>query len=150
VESISAPDAHTVVFKLKHPVGAFLNFFETGSMPMVAKHIYEGAADFLSHPANNKPIGTGPFKFKEWVKGSYIQLTANEDYHVKGVPGVKDVYYHVIPDAASRAAAFESGKVDILPGGSVEFFDVKRLASLPGAAVTTKGWEFFAPHSWLG
>lgn len=149
VESITAHDAHTVVFKLKHSVGAFLNFFEAGSLPMVAKHIYEGAADFLSHPANNKPIGTGPFKFKEWVKGSYIQLTANEDYHVKGVPGVKDVYFHVIPDAASRAAAFESGKVDVLPGGSVEFFDVKRLAALPGAAVTTKGWEFFAPHSWL-
>ena len=149
VESITAPDAHTVVFKLKHPVGAFLNFFETGSMPMLPKHIYEGAPDFLSHPANNKPIGTGPFKFKEWVKGSYIHLTANEDYHVKGVPGVKEVYFHVIPDAAARAAAFESGKVDVVPGGGVEYFDVQRLASLPGAAVTTKGWEFFAPHSWL-
>ncbi|HEY0293802.1 MAG TPA: ABC transporter substrate-binding protein, partial [Bordetella sp.] len=54
-----------------------------------------------------------------------------------------------IPDAASRAAAFESGKVDVVPGGAVEFFDVARLAKLPGAAVTTKGWEFFAPHSWL-
>jgi peptide/nickel transport system substrate-binding protein len=36
-----------------------------------------------------------------------------------------------------------------VPGGAVEFFDVARLAKLPGAAVTTRGWEFFAPHSWL-
>ena len=110
VDTITAPDANTVVFKLKQPFGPFLGLFEVGSMPMVPKHIYEGATDFLNHPANNKPIGTGPFKLKEWVKGSYIQLTANEDYHVPGVPSVKDVYFHVIPDAASRAAAFESGE----------------------------------------
>ena len=149
VDTITAPDASTVVFKLKQPFGPFLGLFEVGSMPMVPKHIYEGATDFLNHPANNKPIGTGPFKLKEWVKGSYIQLTANEDYHVPGVPSVKDVYFHVIPDAASRAAAFESGKVDVVPGGAVEFFDVKRLSELPGVSVTTKGWEFFAPQSWL-
>lgn len=126
-----------------------MGLFEVGTMPMVPKHIYEGAADFLNHPANNNPIGTGPFKLKQWVKGSYIQLTANEDYHVPGLPHVKDVYFHIIPDAASRAAAFESGKVDVVPGGAVEFFDVQRLAALPGVNVTTKGWEFFAPHSWL-
>lgn len=149
VESITAPDEHTVVFKLKHTFGPFLGLFEVGTMPMVPKHIYEGAADFLNHPANNNPIGTGPFKLKQWVKGSYIQLTANEDYHVPGLPHVKDVYFHIIPDAASRAAAFESGKVDVVPGGAVEFFDVQRLAALPAVNVTTKGWEFFAPHSWL-
>ena len=148
VESIKALDPLTVEFKLKYPFGPFLGIFETGTMPMVPKHIYEGT-DFLNNPANATPIGTGPFKFKEWVKGSYIQIVANEGYHIAGVPSVASVYFHVIPDAASRAAAFESGKVDIVPGGSVEFFDVARLSKLPGAAVTTKGWEFFAPHSWL-
>lgn len=149
IDSITAPDANTVVFKLKHTFGPFLGLFEVGSMPMVPRHIYEGAADFLNHPANSAPIGTGPFKFKEWVKGSYIHLTANESYREAGVPQVKDLYFHVIPDAASRAAAFESGKVDVVPGGAVEFFDVQRLSKLPGVSVTTKGHEFFAPHSWL-
>ncbi|ARP79922.1 peptide ABC transporter substrate-binding protein [Bordetella genomosp. 8] len=148
VDTIKALDPLTVQFKLKYPFGPFLGLFENGSMPMVPKHIYEGT-DFLANPANNTPIGTGPFKFKEWVKGSYIHLVANDKYHVKDVPLVDNVYFHVIPDAASRAAAFESGKVDIVPGGAVEFFDVARLAKLPGTAVTTKGWEFFAPQSWL-
>lgn len=148
VESIKAIDPLTVEFKLKQPFGPFLGCFETGGMPMVPKHIYEGT-DFLSNPANATPIGTGPFKLKNWVRGSYIELEANPDYHVKGVPGIKSLYFHVIPDAASRAAAFESGRVDILPGGSVEFFDVARLSKLPNVEVTTKGWEFFAPHSWL-
>ncbi|KAF1020310.1 MAG: Glutathione-binding protein GsiB [Paracidovorax wautersii] len=148
VESIKAIDPLTVEFKLKYTFGPFLGIFETGTMPMVPKHLYDGT-DYLSNPANNTPIGTGPFKFKEWVKGSYIQLVANEQYHTAGVPIVSSLYFHVIPDAASRAAAFESGKVDIVPGGAVEFFDVARLSKLPGVAVTTKGWEFFAPHSWL-
>jgi hypothetical protein len=34
----------------------------------------------------------------------------------------------------------------ILPGGSVENFDVQRLSSLKGACSTTKGWEFFSPQ----
>ncbi|OZI61761.1 ABC transporter substrate-binding protein [Bordetella genomosp. 11] len=148
VDTIKALDPLTVEFKLKYPFGPFMGLFENGTMPMVPKHIYEGT-DFLANPANNTPIGTGPFKFKEWVKGSYIHLVANDKYHIKDLPLVDNVYFHVIPDAASRAAAFESGKVDIVPGGAVEFFDVARLAKLPGAAVTTKGWEFFAPQSWL-
>ncbi len=55
----------------------------------------------------------------------------------------------MIPDAAARAVAFETGKVDILPGGSVENFDVPRLSKAKGACMTTKGWEFFGPLSWL-
>ncbi len=148
IESIKALDPLTVQFKLKQQFGPFMGLFENGTMPMVPRHIYEGT-DFLNNPANATPIGTGPLKFKEWVRGSYIQLIANENYHDKGLPSIKGVYFHVIPDAAARAAAFESGRVDIVPGGGVEFFDVARLAKLPGAAVTTKGWEFFSPQSWL-
>ena len=148
VDTIKALDPLTVEFKLKYAFGPFLGIFETGTMPMVPKHLYEGT-DFLTNPNNATPIGTGPLKFKEWAKGSYIQLVANTSYHQSGVPGVESVYFHVIPDAAARAAAFESGKVDIAPGGAVEYFDVARLSKLPGVEVTTKGWEFFSPHSWL-
>ncbi|WP_218510681.1 ABC transporter substrate-binding protein [Variovorax sp. dw_308] len=148
VESIKAIDPLTVEFKLKYPFAPFLYIFDAAGMPMVPKHIYDGT-DFLTNPANAKPIGTGPFQFKEWVKGSYIHLVANDKYHVKDQPMVESVYFHVIPDAGARAAAFESGKIDLVPGGAVEYFDVQRLAKLPGCAVTTKGWEFFAPQSWI-
>lgn len=148
IDSITAVDDLTVEFKLNRTFGPFLGLFETGTMPMIPKHIYEGT-DYQSNPANNTPIGTGPFKFKEWVKGSYIHLEANDDYHQAGLPSVQNLYFHVIPDAAGRAAAFESGKVDIVPGGAVEYFDVDRLAQLPGVSVTTAGWEFFAPQSWI-
>ena len=148
VDSIKALDEHTVEFRLPRPFGPFLGLFEVGTMPMVPRHIYEGT-DYLNNPANNTPIGTGPYKFKEWRRGSYIQLVRNEQYHEAGLPSVDTLYFHVIPDAASRAAAFESGKLDVLPGGTVEYFDIARLKALPNVETTTKGWEFFGPHSFM-
>lgn len=148
VESVEAPDDHTVVFTLKEPFGPFLGIFEAGTMPMIPKHIYEGT-DYANNPANNTPIGTGPFKFEEWEKGSYIRLTKFEDYWDEGKPYLDEIYWHVIPDAASRAVAYENGVVDILPGGSVENFDVQRLAELENSCITEKGWEYIGPISWL-
>ncbi|MEH3147822.1 MAG: ABC transporter substrate-binding protein [Methylobacterium frigidaeris] len=148
VASVTAPDPRTVVFTLSEPFGPFLGIFEVGSLPMVPKHVYEGT-DYKTNPANNTPIGTGPFMFKEWKKGSFIRLVKNPNYHVAGKPHLDEIYWHVIPDAAARAVAFETGKVDILPGGSVENFDVPRLSKAKGACMTTKGWEFFGPLSWL-
>jgi peptide/nickel transport system substrate-binding protein len=148
VESITATDDYTVVFKLKEPFGPFIRLFEVGTTPMMPKHIYEGT-DYKLNPANHHPIGTGPFIFKEWKKGSFIHLAKNTQYHIKGLPHIEELYWHVIPDAASRSVAFETGKIDVLPGGSVENFDVPRLSKLDNVCVTTDGWEFFSPHAWL-
>ncbi len=148
LDKVEAPDDSTVVFTLKQPFGPFLGIFEVGSMPIIPKHLYEGT-DFKSNPANNTPVGTGPFMFKEWQKGSFIHLVKNPNYYIKGKPYIDDIYWHVIPDAAARAVAFETGKVDVLPGGSVENFDVPRLSKLKNVCVTGQGWEFFSPHSWL-
>ncbi|WP_366554775.1 ABC transporter substrate-binding protein [Aquibaculum sediminis] len=148
VENVEALDDHTVQFTLKQPFGPFMGIFEVGSMPITPKHIYEGT-NFQDNPANNHPIGTGPFKFAEWERGSHIHLVRNEDYHVEGLPYLDEVYWHVIPDGASRAVAYENGDVDVLPGGSVENFDVQRLADLPNTCITGGGWEYFSPMAWM-
>jgi peptide/nickel transport system substrate-binding protein len=117
-------------------------------MPIIPKHIYAGT-DFKTNPANNHPIGTGPFQFKEWKKGSYIHLVKNKSYHVDGQPYIDGIYWHVIPDAASRAVAIETGKVDVLVPGSIEYWDIPRLTKRDDICMTSKGREFFAPHSWM-
>ena len=148
LDKAEAPDDSTVVFTLKQPFGPFIGVFEVGSLPMIPKHIYEGT-DYKTNPANNTPIGTGPFMFKEWQKGSFIRLVKNPNYYIKGKPYIDEIYWHIIPDAAARSVAFETGKIDVLPGGSVENFDVPRLSKLNNVCVTGAGWEFFSPQSWL-
>ena len=130
VDSVQAPDAKTVVVKLKTPFPAFMLMFEPGFAPIMPKHLYAGT-DYMTNPANQKPVGTGPFMFKEWKRGEYIKLTRNPDYWKPGKPYLDELVFNVIPDAASRAVAFERGSVDVLRG-DVDNVDIKRLRACPG------------------
>jgi peptide/nickel transport system substrate-binding protein len=144
VDKVEAPAADKVVITLKEPFPPFISMFEAGTMPIMPKHIYEGT-DYRTNPANQHPIGTGPFKFAEWKKGSFIRLTRNDDYWREGQPYLDEIIFNVIPDAASRAVAFERGDVQVLRGGDVDNVNVKRLRAVPGVEYTTAGWEMFAP-----
>ncbi|SSW65793.1 Heme-binding protein A [Achromobacter veterisilvae] len=148
VDSVQAPDAKTVVVKLKSPFPAFMLMFEPGFAPIMPKHLYAGT-DYMTNPANQKPVGTGPFMFKEWKRGEYIKLTRNPDYWKPGKPYLDELVFNVIPDAASRSVAFERGSVDVLRGGDVDNVDIKRLRALPKVEYTTAGWEMFSPQAYL-
>lgn len=146
-DSITAPDDYTVVFTLKEPFAPFLLAFEASSAPIAPKHIYDGT-DYRNNPANDTPIGTGPFKLTEWARGAYIHLTAFDDYYIEGQPGLTEIYYKVVPDAASRSVALETGEANLSQWNDIEPFDVQRLAATPGMEMTTKGYEFFSPLMW--
>lgn len=148
VASVTAKSPMQVEFKLKEPFGPFLSLFEVSTMPMIPKHIYEGS-DFKTNPANAAPIGTGPFKFKEWKRGAYIHLVKNENYWKPGKPALDELYFRIIPDSASRAVAFEKGEVQYLRGGDVDNVDVRRLKSLPNVGYTTDGWEMYGPLAFM-
>ncbi|NPD16765.1 ABC transporter substrate-binding protein [Xinfangfangia sp. D13-10-4-6] len=148
IASVEAVDPLTVRIVLKQPFGPLMTALEVASAPMIPKHIYEGT-DFRTNPANNTPIGTGPYKLQEWKKGSYIHLVRNTDYWLAGHPKIDEIYWQVIPDAAARAVAFETGTIDVLPAGSVDVYDVARLSALEGACMTTGGWEMASPIAWI-
>ncbi len=148
IEKIEKVDDLTIRITLKQPFGPIMLAMEVASAPMIPKHIYDGT-DYRANPANNTPIGTGPYKLKEWRKGSFIHLVRNEDYWMKDRPHLNEIFWQIIPDAAARAVAYETGRVDVLTGGSVDIFDVARLSKLPNTCVTNKGWEMFAPHAWV-
>ncbi|HEY0329667.1 MAG TPA: ABC transporter substrate-binding protein [Rhodopseudomonas sp.] len=148
IDKAEAPDPLTVVFKLKAPFSPFLTAFDCTTAPIVPKHIYEGS-DFRKNPANAQAIGCGPFKLKEWVRGSHVHLVRHEGYYRPGEPYLDEIIYRVIPDSASRSVALEQGTVQLTQWGDVESFEVPRLTKLPNLAMTTKGYEFFAPHQWL-
>jgi peptide/nickel transport system substrate-binding protein len=148
IGSIEKSDDHTVVIKLKQVFNPLLMTFENGSMPMVPRHIYEGT-DYATNPMNNTPVGTGPMKFKTWVRGSHVELSRNENYYLPDHPRLDGAIYRFIPDAASRAIAFETGEVDVMTAGALENADIARLRDNPNVCVSTTGWELFAPQSYF-
>lgn len=143
--SVKATGPLALEIKLKSPFPPFISMFEAGTMPMMPKHLYDGA-DYATNPANQKPVGTGPFVFKEWKRGAFVKLDRNPDYWKKGLPYLDGIVFHVIPDTASRAVAFEKGEVQMLKGGDIEVSDLRRLQKTAGVDYTTKGWELFSPQ----
>lgn len=66
------------------------------------------------------PIGTGPFMFKEWVKGDHLTVVANPNYWREGYPKVAEVVFRFMPESATRVAAIQAGEIDIAPRLSAE------------------------------
>jgi len=148
LESVSAPDEHTVIFQLKRPYSAFLYAFDIGGGPILPKHLYEGK-DLATHELNNAPIGTGPFKFSQWQRGSFIELVRNPDYWQKNLPYLDGITYRIIPDAASRRVALEQGQIMQMMPIEIEPSDVARLAKNAKLKSTTGGNEFWATQHWI-
>jgi peptide/nickel transport system substrate-binding protein len=138
---ILTPDPHTVVFVFNKPYAAFLQLVDVTNAPVMPKHLYENT-DPLTNPHNTNPIGSGPFKFQEWLKGDHLTLQRNERYFKQGQPYLDRIVYKVMPEAAMSTIAFENGEVDYLLNPSP--LDVKRLKTTPGVVLTDKGHEGFA------
>lgn len=148
VESATALDDHTVQYKLKTPFVAFLHVFETSSAPMLPAHIYQGT-DYRANPANQSPIGTGPFKLKEWRRGEFIHLVRNDDYYKKDLPLLKEIYFQIIPDSSSRLVALQNGTVDVTGFDNIDYVFMPMLRQSKAFEITQHGYEFASPMATL-
>jgi peptide/nickel transport system substrate-binding protein len=144
VTAVNTPDRHTVVIRMSEPSPAMMSALSSYESQVLPRHIYEGS-DIQTNPKNNAPIGTGPFVFREWQKGNYIILERNPNYWDKGKPYLDKLVLRVIPDASARAAAFETGEVQLAGFSPVPLNDVERLTSKGALEAETRGYEYFAP-----
>jgi len=110
VSEIVCPDDYTVNFELSKADASVLGSLSWYATFIMPKHIYEGT-DWLNNEYNEKPIGTGPFKFKEWNKGSSIVLERNDDYF-GDKPKLSSVVYQIIPDENTAYTAWMNGEID--------------------------------------
>jgi peptide/nickel transport system substrate-binding protein len=104
IGDIIVKDDYAITFSLKTLNANFLlNLARQGSV------IYpREAVDTLK----SAPIGTGPFRFEEWVRGDRIVLVKNKDYHVQGLPKLDRVTFRFIADPNAVLAALKAGDVD--------------------------------------
>ncbi|MCW3475354.1 ABC transporter substrate-binding protein [Limobrevibacterium gyesilva] len=76
------------------------------------------------------PVGTGPFRFKEWVPDTYITLERNPAYWEKGLPYLGGLKFNIVPESATREAGIASGTYRLMP--VVDAAAAAALAGKPG------------------
>jgi peptide/nickel transport system substrate-binding protein len=117
IDSVTIVDDYTVDIKTKQPIPWFAN-----NMHQIFIMDKESTETRDQGDVMVKAIGTGAYRFVEWVKGSYIRMEANADYW-EGAPPIKKVEVRPITESSTRFAALVSGQVDIVTGVPVELFD---------------------------
>jgi peptide/nickel transport system substrate-binding protein len=110
ISRIDHIDDYTIRIVTEKPDPIFLK-----KMANVSAAIFppKATADGGDEGASLKAIGTGPFILSSWVKGEHITFKANPNYYVPDVPKVETLVWRVIPEAAARVAALQTGQIDI-------------------------------------
>lgn len=111
IESIDVIDDYTVRFNLSRPSPGLLASLATGWFIVAPKHVLEAKGTMT-----DDVIGSGPFKFKEYVRGVSYELERNADYHVPDRPYLDGVKYYIVPDESTRFAYLRSGQIDVYDG----------------------------------
>lgn len=143
IERIDTPDAHTMILRLREPFAPLLGLLAgSGSNPMILpKHVFGDGKELKTHPANLKPVGSGPYRIKQWVRGSHIELERNPTYHRAPRPYLDRVILQFLPDASSRWLALEKGEVDYLSFYMVPLEQVAKAKANPNLVVEERGGE---------
>ena len=128
IKQVDVTDKYTVKFSLKYPFSALLVFLDHGILPK----------SLAENPNSNvaaSPVGTGPFKFGQWIKQDRIELTGFADYF-KGAPNLEKFTFRIIPDLNAEVVGVETGEIQLLGNvGPPNARDTKRLLDTPKAGV---------------
>ncbi|WCT57480.1 ABC transporter substrate-binding protein [Paenibacillus kyungheensis] len=100
----------TIQFKLAQVSPAFeAALVQVSPIP---KHIFENETDIEKSTKNNNPIGSGPFKFKEYKTGEYITLERFDNYF-GGKPHLDSVTYRIAKDTNAANLALQNGEINV-------------------------------------
>lgn len=108
INEVKVVNENTVQMTLKAPNVAILDYLTVGILP---KHLLEGK-DMTTDEFNQKPIGTGPFKFEKWDRAQSITLVKNTDYFKKE-PGLDKVIFKIVEDSKAKVMQLKSGELDL-------------------------------------
>lgn len=141
LETVETPDNHTAILKFSQPTPFQLI---RNALPVVTsvlpKHLYEGT-DIGKNPANQKLVGTGPFKFAEYKPGEYFLLKRNDAYWQKDQPLLDEIVYQFLSDRAAAGNALEAEEIQLAAFSAVPLADLGRISKVPGLKVYANGYE---------
>jgi len=103
-------DDFTIEFTYEKPLAPAL--ISWGALQMLPEHLLKDK-DLVTSPLTRAPVGTGPFRFKDWETGAKITLSANETYF-EGRPYLNGITYRIIPDQNTQFMELKAGNIDIM------------------------------------
>ncbi len=118
---IDTPDKYTVVLSSDVPRPLAFDMFEYFNI--LDKDTMEGP------DAKSTAIGTGPFKFVEWVQGDHLTFAGNAGYWQSGKPYLNQLIVQVAKDPQAMAVQFESGALDVVKTPAL--LDLQRYSADP-------------------
>ena len=129
-KSIEVKSPTVAVVELASPFPTIFTWWAFLANFIVPKNYFEsvGQAGFIA-----KPIGSGPYKFVEYERGSRLVLEANENYWGEKAK-VKRVVVQMVKDASARVAAIQSKQVDV--AYDVPLKEATRLGAISGLKAT--------------
>ena len=141
IDSIDDSDPKTVVIKLKKTFGPFLfSLACEQNAAILPAHLLRGG-EILKNPALlAQPVGNGPFKLAEWVRGDHITVSRNPDYWRKGEPYLDRIVLKFLPDPSARVLALQAGEIDFIDEYYFPLSSYKIIASDPRFQVKEVGY----------
>lgn len=128
-ESIDVADATTLTLKYLHPNFAYLNDFCWNDVMTICSPKLLKEGDFQTVSGF---IGTGPYKYGEFVSGQYTKFIRNENYWGEK-PYYDEIVFKYIPDSESRIKALKTGEIDFIYGSALMTYDQYNQAiAIPG------------------
>src|SRR5690625_2405151 len=131
---------HQIRLQLDQPAPLLILALSTTKTTNVPTHLYE-LDTALKIPLNNAPIGTGPYRVKEWQQGSHIIYERNDDYWQEGLPEVDQLIFRVLPDSSSRLNGLQNGQIDIGPRNPIPLSEIPLIEKSAHLDFTTQGFE---------
>jgi peptide/nickel transport system substrate-binding protein len=108
LDRLEVVDDHTLLFVWREPFAPSL--FAISQLWPIPEHVY-GQGDFLTHPANRMPVGSGPFKLEEWRSSQYLILVRYDGYHGKKAY-LDRIIFKVVEDDAVALNMLKAGELD--------------------------------------
>ena len=143
VASFESDGDHTFVINLKEPFAPLLTIladYNSGTL-IRPEHVWGKGVDKDNPQLLVPEVGTGPFVFSKWVRGSHIELVRNDDYFKPGLPYLDRVLIQFLPDEAGRLAALENGEIDMIHSYILPYERVNQFRQDPRFQIIEHGNE---------